>query len=50
MALLAPAYLVLAVLGRRKELSVRLLASAAALAILGTAVYLYMPIRGFAEA
>lgn len=50
MALLAPAYLVLAVLGRRKELSVRLLASAAALAILGTAVYLYMPIRGFAGA
>ena len=50
MVLLAPAYLVLAAAGRRRELSVRLLASTATLAILGAAVYLYVPIRGFAGA
>jgi hypothetical protein len=50
MVLLAPAYLVLAVVGRHKELSARLLASAASLTILGAAIYLYVPIRGFAGA
>lgn len=50
MVLVAPAYLVLAILGRHRELPTRLLVSSAALAILGTAVYLYLPIRGFAGA
>ncbi len=50
MVLMAPAYLALVVVGRRKELSLGLLAKAAVAAVLGVAVYLYIPIRGFAGA
>ncbi len=50
MVLMAPAYLALVVVGRRKELSLRVLVKAAIAAVLGAAIYLYIPIRGFAGA
>ncbi len=50
MVLMAPAYLVLVVVGRRKELSLGLLVRAGVMAVLGAAIYLYIPIRGFAGA
>lgn len=49
MVLLAPAALIL-LLGGRKELSAKLLASAGAAFALGLSVYAYVPIRGFAGA
>lgn len=50
MVLLAPAFVVLMVAGRYRRLSPRTLAGAAALFLLGLAVYVYVPIRGFAGA
>lgn len=50
MVLLAPAYLILALIGRRRELTLKRLLSAAALGIVGASVYLYIPLRGFAGA
>lgn len=50
MVLLAPAYLLLVMGGRRSELSAGLFARAAGLAVLGLSVYLYVPVRGFSGA
>ena len=50
MVLLAPAYLILMLAGRRGELTVKRILSAAALGVLGLSVYLYIPLRGFAGA
>ena len=50
MALLAPAYLILALAGRRGELTVRRLFYAGVLGVLGLSIYLYIPLRGFAGA
>lgn len=50
MVLLAPAYAILLLAGRHKELSPRLLLGSGALFLLGLSVYAYVPIRGFAGA
>ena len=50
MVLLVPAYLILVVAGRHRDLSPRLIFGAAGLFLLGLSVYAYVPIRGFAGA
>lgn len=50
MVLLAPAFLLLLVAGRRRRLRARALTLSGAAALLGVCVYAYIPIRGFAGA
>lgn len=50
MVLLAPAFMVLLLARRLRQLSARMLAGSIALLLLGLSVYAYVPIRGFAGA
>lgn len=50
MVLLVPAYLILFLAGRRRDLSPGLIFGSGGLSLLGLSVYAYVPIRGFAGA